>query len=85
MLVLTTGVGAVIASHPSKGAPQPLFGGERAHAFIGRSADGEPYRWDPCSPIRYQVDLGPMDDRVLADVNEAVRRVNEASGLAFEF
>jgi hypothetical protein len=85
VLVLITGIGAVGASHPSKGVSGPMFGGERAHAFIGLSADGEPYRWDPCSPIHYQVDLGPVDDRVIADVNEAVRRVNRASGLAFEF
>jgi hypothetical protein len=85
VLVLITGIGAVIASHPSKGDPRPLIGGERSHAFIGRSADGEPYRWDPCSTIRYQVDLGQMDDRVLDDVNEAVRRISRPSGLAFEF
>lgn len=85
VLVLITGIGAVSASHPSTRDPGPLVGGERAHAFIGRSADGEPYRWDPCSTIHYQVDLGPLDDRVLADVNEAVRRLNRASGLAFEF
>ena len=85
VLVFITGIGAVNASHPSKGDPRPLFGGERSHAFIGRSADGEPYRWDPCSTIHYQVDLGQMDDRVLDDVNEAVRRINEASGLGFEF
>jgi hypothetical protein len=87
VLVLITGIGAVGASHPSERDSDsgPVFGGERAHSFIGRSADGEPYRWDPCSPIHYQVDLGPVDDRVLADVQEAVRRVNRASGLAFEF
>ncbi|HEU4831270.1 MAG TPA: hypothetical protein VFU18_01040 [Actinomycetota bacterium] len=84
-LVLITGIGGVVASHPSKGASRPLFGGERSHAFIGRSADGEPYRWDPCSTIHYQVDLGQMDDRVLDDVNEAVRRISRASGLALEF
>jgi hypothetical protein len=86
VLVLITGIGAVGASHPSTTRdPGPLFGGDRDHAFIGRSADGEPYRWDPCSTIHYQVDLGPLDDRVLADVNEAVRRLNRGSGLAFEF
>jgi hypothetical protein len=84
-LVLITGIGAVVASHPSKGDPRPLFGGERSHAFIGRSADGEPYRWDPCSTIHYQVDIGQMDDRVLDDVTQAVRRISRASGLAFEF
>lgn len=85
VLALITGIGAVSASHPETKDRGPLFGGERAYAFIGRSADGEPYRWDPCSTIHYQVDLGPLDDRVLADVYQAVRRVNRASGLAFEF
>ena len=85
VLVLIIGIGAVIASHPSKGDPRPLFGGERSHAFIGRSAEGEPFRWDPCSTIHYQVDRGQMDDRVLDDVKEAVRRISQASGLAFEF
>ncbi len=86
VLVLIIGIGAVIASHPSKGDPRPLFGGERSHAFIGRSAEGEPFRWDPCSTIHYQVDLGLLvDDHVLDDVKEAVLRVSRASGLAFEF
>src|SRR4029453_11868314 len=51
VLVLMIGIGAVIGSHPSKGDPRPLFGGERSHAFIGRSAEGEPSRWDPSPPL----------------------------------
>ena len=86
VLVLIAGIGPTLASHPSKGDSRPLLGGARSHAFIGRSDDGEPYRWDPCSTIHYQVDLGLLvDDRVLDDVEEAVRRVSRASGLAFEF
>jgi hypothetical protein len=34
-----------------------------------------------CSTIHYQVDPTD-DDRVLDDVNEAVRRISRASGLA---
>jgi len=85
VLILLSGVARLVASETSRSDPGPLFGGARSHAFIGRSADGEPYRWDHCSTIHYQVDLGQMDDRVLDDVNEAVRRISRPSGLAFEF
>lgn len=83
--VLLAGIAAVAASETSKADRRPLFGGERSHSFIGVSAAGEPFRWDPCSTIRYQVDPGRMDDRVLEDVREAVRRTGEASGLRFRF
>jgi len=85
VFILLAGVTAVAASDPSKGDQRPMFGGTRSHAFIGRTADGEPFRWDPCSTIHFQVDLGQVDDHVLDDVKEAVRRINEASGLRFEF
>jgi hypothetical protein len=85
VFVLLAGIVAVVASEPSKGDQQPIFGGERSHAFIGRTADGEPFRWDPCSTIHYQVDLGRVDVQALDDVKEAVRRVSRASGLRFEF
>lgn len=85
VFVLLAGIVAVVASEPSKGDQRPIFGGEGSHAFIGRTADGEPFRWDPCSTIHYQVDLGQVDDHVLDDVKEAVRRVSQASGLRFEF
>jgi hypothetical protein len=85
VFVLLAGIVAVVASEPSKGDQRPIFGGERSHAFIGRTADGEPFRWDPCSTIHFQVDLGRVDDHVLDDVKEAVRRISQASGLRFEF
>jgi hypothetical protein len=85
VLVLLSGVAGVVASETSRGDPGPLFGGERSHAFIGRSADGEPYRWDPCSTISYQIDPGRVGDRIVDDVKEAVRRTSEASGLRFRF
>ncbi len=56
-----------------------------AYSFVGETAAGAPYRWDPCSPIRYQVDLAGMPESTLDDVREAVRLTSEASGLAFEF
>jgi hypothetical protein len=56
-----------------------------AYSFIGVTPDGDPYRWNPCAPIRYRVDLGPMPESALDDVREAVRLTSEASGLEFEF
>ena len=85
VMILVTGIAGVIASETSRGDPRPLFGGERSHSFIGRSATGEPYRWDPCSPIRYQIDPGRVGDGVIDDVEEAVRRTSEASGLRFRY
>jgi hypothetical protein len=85
VFVLLAGIVAVVASEPSKGDQRPILDGEGSHSFIGRTADGEPFRWDPCSTIYYQVDLGQVDVHVLDDVKEAVRRVSQASGLRFEF
>ena len=83
-MILLSGVAGVVASETSRGDPGPLLGGERSHAFIGRSASGEPYRWDPCSAIHYQIDPGRVGDRIIDDVEEAVRRTSEASGLGFD-
>jgi hypothetical protein len=85
VLILLSGVAGVVASEPSRSDLGRLFGGERSHAFIGRSATGEPYRWDPCSTIPYQIDPGRVGDRIVDDVEEAVRRTSEASGLRFRF
>ena len=68
-----------------RGAIGPPLGSGRSHSFIGRSANGEPFRWDPCSTIRYQVDPGRVGAGSVGDVEEAVRRTSEASGLRFRF
>jgi hypothetical protein len=84
-MILLSGVAGVVASETSRGDPGPLLGGERSHAFIGRTPTGRPFRWDPCSAIHYQIDPGRVGDRIVDDVGEAVRRTSEASGLGFEF
>ncbi len=61
-------------------APPAAERGE--YAFLGRSPDG-PYRWNPCRPITYQVNLAHAPPGALADVREAVRRVAEATGIRF--
>ena len=44
---------------------------------------GRPARWDPCRPIAYVVQAGWIPDAGRADLTEALRRLSEASGLAF--
>lgn len=51
-------------------------------AFLARSADG-PYRWNPCQPIEYEVNLEHAPPGAIQDVREAIRRVSEATGIAF--
>jgi len=76
-------MGAATPERPADRPDRPLFG--RSYAFLGTSDDGKPFRWDPCSPIRYEVDLGPTSHEALSDIREAVRRTSQASGLQFEF
>lgn len=47
--------------------------------------DGAPYRWNPCTPIRYQVDLAGAPVTALSDIHEAFRRTANVSGLEFTF
>src|SRR5262245_64193150 len=68
VFVLVTGISTVLASDHANGERRPLFGGARSHSFIGRAADGTPFRWDPCSAVHYQVDLGTVGADVLEDV-----------------
>lgn len=45
--------------------------------------DGDPARWDPCTPIRYVVQAGWIPDAGRRDLAEALRRLSAASGLQF--
>ena len=42
-------------------------------------------RWDPCTPIRYQVNLDQATPGSMKDVRKALHRVSEASGLQFTY
>lgn len=55
-----------------------------AWAPWARREDGTPVRWDPCSPIRWVYDPRGAPTGGQALVEEAMRRVGEASGLDFE-
>lgn len=60
--------------------------GVGSYRFLAVHPDGSPVRWDPCSPIRYVVNLdGAPYDTSLQDVEAAFARVTDVSGLRFEF
>lgn len=71
---------------PDRVSPAPTVpGGEGQFAFSLTQRDGRsPVGWDPCRPIRYEVNpaQAPQDWEELVDT--AVRRTSEATGLAFE-
>jgi len=61
---------------------------EPAPAAAGWSAgyvdeQGAPGRWDPCEPVPFVVQAGWVPDSGRADLEEALRRLSEASGLHF--
>jgi hypothetical protein len=61
------------------------LGDAPAYAFIERRSNGEPYRWEPCRPIHYQVNIDDAPPNALADVREAIARVSDATGIRFLF
>ncbi len=54
------------------------------HAFLEVDRDGIPYRWNPCQPIGYVVNLERAPAGAIVDVHAAVDRVSAATGVAFE-
>lgn len=60
--------------------------GVGSYRFLAAHPDGSPVRWDPCSPIRYVVNLdGAPYGTSLDDVGAAFARVTDVTGIRFEF
>jgi hypothetical protein len=61
--------------------------GDGSFAFLGHQPLGssEPVTWDPCRPIRYVVNTDGGPDDAIALVEQAVKRVEEASGFDFAY
>lgn len=60
--------------------------GVGSYRFLAVHPDGSPVRWDPCSPIRYVVNLdGAPYGSSLDDVEAAFARVTAVTGIRFEF
>jgi hypothetical protein len=53
--------------------------------FLGALPNGAPFRWNPCQPIHYEVNLTHAPVGALADVREAASRASEATGIAFAY
>jgi hypothetical protein len=44
-----------------------------------------PVRWNPCQPVRYQVNLAHAPPGAMDELREAIRRTEAASGVSFHF
>jgi hypothetical protein len=64
---------------PSPSRRPPVDG---AFRFLERVGGG-PVRWDPCQTITYAVNTGGAAPPVIPDLREALRRVTDATGVAF--
>ena len=66
----------------SVSSPAPAASGWGPSYIDGQ---GRPGRWDPCQPIPYVLQAGWLPDSGRADVAEALRRVEVATGLTFVY
>jgi hypothetical protein len=49
------------------------------------NADGSVVRWNPCAPVRYQVNLAQAPRSALRDVQESIRLISKATGISFVY
>ena len=65
-------------------SPEPPPSAEGTFAFINRVPEGGPVRWNPCEPITYSVNQDGANFDVRPDLEEALDRVTDATGIRFE-
>lgn len=65
--------------------PATVTPGSTSYAFLERSADGSPARWNPCVNIRYAVNVTDAPPGALALVKEAAARMAAATGTTWVF
>lgn len=63
---------------------RPPGGSPDSWAYLSTDADGIPVHWDSCKPIRFKINPAGATQRMLTDVNEAIKRVSIASGIEFQ-
>lgn len=89
--VAALGMGGISLEGRSSGSlvvsPSDPVGGlpDEPYRFYQLRPDGEPVRWNPCEPIRYEVNLELAPEGAVEDVHEAVDRVAEATGIEFVY
>ena len=71
--------GVIDTRHPRRAAPRAVRGWA-----LRELPDGSPLRFDPDLPIRVTVNIDQAGRWALGDVEEALWRVGEATGLRFE-
>jgi hypothetical protein len=76
---------AAIGTFGGGAAVRHLTAGSGAYKFLRVGPGGVPIRWDPCVPIRYQVNLSSAPNGALDDVRRAVARVASATGNRFVY
>jgi hypothetical protein len=59
--------------------------GDGAYRFLRQTPDGRPYRWDPCVPIHYELNLVDAPSGALEEARRAIDRVAYATGYRFVY
>ena len=79
-------VGAIVAGgdRDRDDATEAVPTGRGEHAFL-QEVGGEPYRWNPCEPIHWAVNLEGAPSGAATDVRQAVDAVSRATGIRFVF
>lgn len=70
------------APTPVDTTPGPSIG---SFAFLAQSPTGQPARWNPCTPLRYVVNVSEAPAGALALVQEAVAGMAVATGITFSY
>jgi hypothetical protein len=60
-------------------------GGQGRYRFLRQTPDGQPYRWDPCVPIHYEVNLADAPPGALGEVRHAIERVADVTDYRFVY
>jgi hypothetical protein len=88
VLLVLSGLGTLQDRGPAGGPGTRADAGSSegpSFRFFARTAGGRPIRWNPCEPIGYQIDLGPLPQSAAADIHEAFAKMSQATGIEFTF
>jgi hypothetical protein len=82
--------GSIVAITGNVGSDDPLVALGLAepkgpHEFLDELSDGSPYRWDPCEPIHYEVNLHNAPPGAREDIFEAADKISDATGIEIVF
>ncbi|MEO7837208.1 MAG: matrixin family metalloprotease, partial [Acidimicrobiales bacterium] len=68
----------------ARASESPSGEGRGAFGFLFPNG-GNPGRWNPCAPVRYSINSTRAPAGGVADVQEAIRRVGQATGISFTY